>query len=87
MATRRRKTVKKVTKLGSKRFRLTAGQSRAVPVQMSRRGRRKVKRARKVKMDVTVSTTSSLGTTSTTRSVTVLFRRQPKPSKRTGRKK
>ena len=84
---RRRKVVKTkvITRLGMARYRLAAGENRAVQVRLSRRGKRKLapkktrKGARKIKLDVSALSTSSLGTTRTTRTVTVMLRRQPKP--------
>ncbi len=67
----------------SRRFKLAAGQSRVVPVRLSRRSARIIKtrggKRRRVKLAVTVEVTTATGTEAVTSTITVTMRRSARP--------
>ena len=67
----------------SSRFKLAAGQSRVVPVRLSRRSARIIKTRggtrRRVKLSVTVEVTTATGTEAVTSTITVTMRRSARP--------
>ena len=67
----------------SRRFKLAAGQSRVVPVRLSRRSARIIKtrggKRRRVKLNVTVEVTTATGTEAVTSTITVTMRRSARP--------
>jgi Ca2+-binding RTX toxin-like protein len=71
-------------RLGSRRFRVAAGRSEDVPVRLSRRGRRRIRRHRRLRVEVEVTTRNSVGTTTTSRRITIQAARRgcPRPRAR-----
>jgi hypothetical protein len=71
-------------KLASKRFKLAAGKSATIPVRMDRRSwrsfKKKLRKRRKIKVQISVTMENATGTTTNTRIVTL--RRQPAKKKK-----